>query len=212
MGAIAVTVTLVLLSASSSPSKTAPFTVAVVDAGGRLLPVTRFDGRRWLNTWTLQLERHEPLPVSSIDDIPTRWLGRPVPREWAMFAGAEWHTIRTTGVGRWDRCISPVVLQTTARSPADGAGRFTLAFDAPQSVDTAPPSIVDDTMARVREGLPGFLTAVDSARLRPLGILRVRSRSIWVIEVRTEGSAVVLVADISPAGVRQLALADAGGC
>lgn len=190
---------------------TRPLILGVVDSDGKLLPVARFDGRRWRNTWTTQIERHEPLPFFSISEIPEEWLGRGVPRTWSVLEAHGRLTIEATGVSRWDRCISPIVLQTTSRG-ATNERRFKLAFDAPQAVELPTPEAADATIARIRAGLPGFFTTDPSVRLHPLGILRVRARPVWIIEVSSAGAAVIVVVDVSRSAVRQLAIADAGGC
>ncbi len=200
------------IGVSPTPSPTKPFIVAVIDADGRLLPVARFDGRRWRNIWTLQLERHEPVPFSNIDDIPEPWLGGDVPQAWAVLDRDGWRIAETLRVGRWDRCISPVVLQTTGGGAPQDEGTFRLAFDSPQAVEHPTGAAVDRALARVRTALPAFAAGDADARLRALGVLHVRGREIWAIEIVSGGSAVVMLADISRRGIRQIALADAGGC
>lgn len=202
------------LSLSALPSATLPkpFIVAVVDGDGRLLPVARFDGRRWRTTWTLQLERHEPLPFSRVGEIPESWLGGAVPQAWAVLDRDGWRIGETIGVGRSDRCIGPLVLRTTAGGTPDRETAFRLAFDSPQAVEHPDAAAVERTISRVRTGLPTFAAGNPDARLRALGVLHVRGRTIWAIEIVSGGSAVVMLADVSPRGVRQIAVADTGGC
>src|SRR5688572_485823 len=57
-----------------------PFVVGVTSWNGSIEVLGRFDGMRWVNTWP---EVDEPSrPVPRLADMPTAWLGKPVPREW----------------------------------------------------------------------------------------------------------------------------------
>jgi hypothetical protein len=59
-----------------------PFVVAVVEAGG-LVPVARFTGSQWLDTWPAAVDTtHPDLPLS---EAPFEWVGGPIPRVWYVW-------------------------------------------------------------------------------------------------------------------------------
>jgi hypothetical protein len=59
------------------------FVVGVTSWNGSIEVLGRFDGMRWVNTWP---EVDEPSrPVPPLADMPTAWLGKPVPREWRVW-------------------------------------------------------------------------------------------------------------------------------
>jgi hypothetical protein len=72
------------LTAARQVSPSGPFIVAVAD-GTTLLPVARFTGSRWVNTWPPPGDEDDPVPA--LADIPTAWLGQPVPRAWTLSTG-----------------------------------------------------------------------------------------------------------------------------
>ena len=77
-----------LAAQSAVQSRPAPFVLGVFYEGGMILPVARFNGTRWLNTWPAAEDNEGD--VSSLKDIPVRWLGKPVPVKWTVwFIGGE---------------------------------------------------------------------------------------------------------------------------
>lgn len=139
----------------------APLIVAYVVSDGELVPIARYDGTAWRNTWPDLIERDTPLPVRTIDDIPRSWLGQPVPLTWTAWSEstAKPQRVTVTGVDRDGSCFEAITLATSLRSDtlADG-----LAFNRPTTVD----AIVDLEQSSPgrdpyrREVAPHFRTAV----------------------------------------------------
>jgi hypothetical protein len=86
------------LAAARQVSPSGPFIVAVAD-GTTLLPVARFTGSRWVNTWPAPGDRDDPVPA--LADIPTAWLGQQVPSAWTLSTadGRRW-PLRVVGTTR----------------------------------------------------------------------------------------------------------------
>jgi hypothetical protein len=113
----------------------APLIVAYVVPDGELVPIARYDGRGWRNTWPEPIEHDTPLPVRTVSDIPGAWLDQPVPLTWTVWSSAtgKQQPMTVTGVDREGSCVQAITLATGsgASMPSDG-----LAFSRPATVDT----------------------------------------------------------------------------
>ena len=138
-----------------------PLTVAYLTSDGELVPVARYDGARWLNTWPAPIANDDPLPGRTINEIPLTWLGGCVPLNWTAWleGTAKQHRIAVTGVDRDGSCFESITLSTNIKPqpPSDG-----LAFDRSTAVDrmvTLEPDSPE--LVRLRDELtPHFKTAV----------------------------------------------------
>jgi hypothetical protein len=108
--------------------------IAYMASDGELVPVARYDGFSWRNTWPEPIERDAPLAVRTIGEIPRAWLGQPVPLTWTTWSQAtgKQHRVTVTGVDRDGSCFQAITLATSFKPgpPSDG-----LAFDRPTAVD-----------------------------------------------------------------------------
>src|SRR5688500_17528405 len=102
----------------------APLIVAYVVSDGEMVPIARYDGRAWRNTWPAPIERDTPLPVRTIDEIPRAWLGQPVPLTWFVWSEGTAKQLRVaaTGVDRDGSCFEAITLATAFKAdpPSDG--------------------------------------------------------------------------------------------
>jgi hypothetical protein len=57
-----------------------------------------------------------------------------------------------------------------------------------------------------------FSDDMHSTRARPLAILQVAGRSVWVVDLSQYESALLELVDVTPSGIRHIAYADVGGC
>jgi hypothetical protein len=129
----------ILLSATAAAALTAqaqaPLIVAYVVSDGELVPIARYDGGAWRNTWPELIEHDAPLPVRAVDEIPRAWLGQPVPLTWTAWSPAtgKQQRLAVTGVDRDGSCFQAITLATSSRPgppPSDG-----LAFNRLMSAD-----------------------------------------------------------------------------
>ena len=92
----------------------APLIVAYMTSDGELVPVARYDGTKWRNTWPGIIERDTPLPVRTVDKIPRGWLGQPVPLTWTAWSQAtgKQQPVAVTGVDRDGSCFGAITLTT----------------------------------------------------------------------------------------------------
>jgi len=92
----------------------APFMVAAAIPGETgayaLVPIARFTGSAWVNTWPRPEDGGTPIP--SLANIPTSWLGKPVPTTWTLRVGLGVSTkVSVVGTTRSPvGCSSPVAL------------------------------------------------------------------------------------------------------
>src|SRR5262245_39360786 len=85
-----------------------PFIVAVA-MGNTLLPVARYNGSRWANTWPPPADRDTPVPA--LNEIPTAWLAQRVPIGWTVWeSDGRQMNVRVTGTIRDPGCSSAVKL------------------------------------------------------------------------------------------------------
>ena len=111
----------------------APLIVAYMTSDAELVPVARYDGRTWLNTWPEPIEHDAPLPVRTVAEIPRAWLGQPVPSWWTAWSPTtgKQQRITVTGVDRDGSCVQAITLAaSTPDAPSEG-----LAFNRPTRVD-----------------------------------------------------------------------------
>ena len=111
----------------------APLIVAYVVSDRELVPIARYDGTAWQNTWPAPIEHDSPLPVRTVDAIPTAWLGQPVPLTWTAWSPAteKQQRVTVTGVDGDGSCFQAITLATSKPDlPSDG-----LAFNRPTTVD-----------------------------------------------------------------------------
>ncbi len=80
-----------------------------------LLPIARFTGSTWINTWPQPED--DGVPVPDLSDIPTSWLGQAAPREWTLWGrdGAT-SNLRVAGTAREKGCSGSILL-TSDHSP-----------------------------------------------------------------------------------------------
>jgi len=149
-------IALAAVVSATQPAPVRPF--VITDArGGRLLPIARFDGQRWLNTWPVPAE--DPVTVPSLNDVPASWLGGPVPRRWTVWpldghpaSVSAVRTFRDTG-----GCARPIYLEydKSVGSP-DG-----LAINTDERPETLRKiASTDPLLARLR---PSFESALRSS-------------------------------------------------
>ena len=112
----------------------APLIVAYMTSDGELVPIARYDGTAWSNTWPEPIEHDAPLPVRTVGEIPRAWLGQPVPSTWSAWSEAtgKQQPVTVTGVDRDGSCVQAITLATSFRPDAASEG---LAFDRPTTVD-----------------------------------------------------------------------------
>jgi hypothetical protein len=110
-----------------------PLIVAYMESNGELVPIARYDGARWRNTWPEPIERDAPLPVRSVAKIPRAWLGQPVPLTWTAWSQAtgKQRRVTVTGVDREGACVEAITLTTSFKPDPRSDG---LAFDRPTMV------------------------------------------------------------------------------
>ena len=146
---------------TSAGQTEAPLIVAYIADAGELVPVARFDGKTWRNTWPEPIELDAPLPVRELREIPLAWLGQRVPLTWTTWprpTGSS-QTVRVTGVDRDGACVQAITLTTSPRNmPAEG-----LAFNRPTPVTAIIESSPESDRLR-RDVVPHFKDA-----LRPPG-------------------------------------------
>ena len=170
-GIVVVLGALVSAAAAAAPAGQArePLIVAYIASDGELVPVARYDGTSWRNTWPEPIEDDAPLPVRTVGAIPMAWLGQPVPLTWTAWSqtGQQRH-VTVTGVDRDGACVQAITLATSSKpdAPADG-----LAFNRPTKVD----AIVELEQSSpqwevLRRGMvPHFRTAITNTALPPPG-------------------------------------------
>ena len=111
-------------AAIDQASATPAFIVAIDHPAGSsvessLLPIARYTGTEWVNTWPPPDEASTPAP--SLAQIPEAWLGGPVPNVWTRWA-ADGSRLRVTVVApirERRRCETAIVLRIAG--VADGA-------------------------------------------------------------------------------------------
>jgi hypothetical protein len=100
-----------------------------------ILPVARFTGTQWVQTWPGPVDGRTPAPA--LADIPESWLGGPVPMHWTFLSpsgAATAVTVTGTERGR-DGCETSVMLVVAGAPPAPrdpwaaGATRLAVAGD-----------------------------------------------------------------------------------
>jgi hypothetical protein len=142
-----------------------PLIVAYIASDGELVPVARYDGTTWRNTWPEPIEDDAPLPVRTVGEIPRAWLGQPVPLTWTTWSqtGHQRH-VTVTGVDREGACVQAITLATSSRldAPTDG-----LAFNRPTKVDAIVELEQSSPQWEVlrREVVPHFRTAITKTAL-----------------------------------------------
>ena len=144
--------------------------VAYMASDGELVPVARYDGTGWLNTWPEPIQHDAPLPVRTVGEIPEAWLGQPVPSTWTAWSQAtgKQQRVTVTGVDRDGSCVEAITLATSSKPDPPSEG---LAFDRPTRVDAiveweqGPP----EREPLSRQMAPHFRTAVAKAVLQPGG-------------------------------------------
>jgi hypothetical protein len=160
---LGVLVSAAVASALAGQAQT-PLIVAFIADDGELVPVARYDGTGWRNTWPEPIRDNAPLPVRTIGEIPEAWLGQPVPLTWMAWSKAtgKQQRVTVTGVDRDGPCVQAITLTTALKADAEADG---LAFDRPATVD----AIVELEQsspqwdALSREVAPHFRTAIAKA-------------------------------------------------
>lgn len=181
LGAL-VCVALAVVAATAQSSFILGVFVGVDEHGGQLLPVARFDGRVWTNSWPSP--DSEAVAINRLDQIPRAWLGSRPPRVWTTWkAGGRTSQVRISGVsriggtGELSGCTAAVVLNTPYGGVIPEEG--TLAFDNLQRVEavvdvTIPSDEARRTMGRLSE----LFTAAEEATLR---------REEWQFSLSSDG-------------------------
>ena len=171
-----------------------PLIVAYMESNGELVPIARYDGARWRNTWPEPIDRDAPLPVGSVARIPRTWLGQPVPLTWTTWSEATGkpHRVRVTGVDREGACVESITLTTTPKPDPRSDG---LAFDRPTTVSAI---VTLENGSREWEALraeiaPHLSAAIAStARPQPAGQQDERGARVLAL-ARVEGTTAATV-------------------
>jgi hypothetical protein len=124
--------TLVPASLIGQREAVTPFVVAVV-FGSDLLPIGRFTGSEWTNTWPDSEEKDKPVP--SLADVPVSWLAKPVPRVWTLWPHAS--AVKQT-----------IAINGTRRDPGGCSVPITLTIGpplTPPQTGSHPPAVAVDT-------------------------------------------------------------------
>lgn len=98
-------------------------------------PIAHFTGTEWIHAWPNPDDAGSPFPA--LEDVPTEWLGRPVPRTWALWIadGAPIHAMVLNTFRQKDGCAVPIVLDLNKRASDVGrAGVRGLALSTTQAV------------------------------------------------------------------------------
>lgn len=153
-------------AAAGVPGQTdTQFIVAYMTDKGELVPVARYDGTSWRNTWPEPIPDDAPLPVRTVRQIPRRWLGQPVPMTWTawvLLTGKQ-EPVTVTGVDRDGSCVEAITLATSFKPDPRSDG---LAFSRPTRVDPIlelDESSPESTLLR-REVAAHFRTAIANTR------------------------------------------------
>jgi hypothetical protein len=124
----------VVVASGALSAQPRPFVVAAYSDGG-LVPFARFADGRWVNTWPMPSD--SDVRVLPLAEIPTTWLGRPVPRQWTFWPASGSRrrvtvvgTRRGNGVG--GGCTQPAVLTMDQTPVEESRG---LAVDTDQVVE-----------------------------------------------------------------------------
>jgi hypothetical protein len=165
-GVVVILGALVSAAAAAVLATQAPLIVAYIAEDGELVPIARYDGTGWRNTWPEPIQHDAPLPVRTLGEIPRAWLDQPVPLTWSAWSRTtrKQQRITVTGVDREGSCVEAITLATSFKPdpPSDG-----LAFDRPTTVD----AIVELEQSSPewdvfrREVAPHFRTAIATALL-----------------------------------------------
>ena len=139
----------------------APLIVAYMTRDGELVPIARYDGTVWRNTWPEPIPNDAPLPVRTVSEIPTGWLGQRVPSTWTTWSQAtrRQQRVTVTGVDRDGACVEAITLATSFKPDPRSGG---LAFSRPTTVDAIlelDPSSREWDLLR-REVAPHFRAAI----------------------------------------------------
>lgn len=112
----------------------APLIVAYMTSDGELVPVARYDGTGWRNTWPEPIPDDAPLPVRTVGEIPRSWLGQRVPSTWTAWSQTtgKQQRVAVTGVERDGSCVQAITLGTSFKPDPASDG---LAFNRPTTVD-----------------------------------------------------------------------------
>jgi hypothetical protein len=144
--------------------------VAYMTSSGELVPVARYDGTRWRNTWPEPIEEEAPLPVRTVREIPRAWLGQSVPMTWTTWSQltGKQQRVTVTGVDRDGSCHESITLATSFQPAPRSDG---LAFDRPTTVDAIVELPEDSPELEVfgREVAPHFRTAIAKGGLPQSG-------------------------------------------
>jgi hypothetical protein len=130
----------------------APLIVAYMTSDGELVPIARYDGTHWRNTWPEPIPDDAPLPVRGVSEIPRGWLGQPVPLKWIAWSQStrKQQRVTVTGVDRDGSCFEAITLATSFKPDPPSEG---LAFDRPTTID----AIIESGVTRpVDQSSPEF--------------------------------------------------------
>jgi hypothetical protein len=102
-----------LASALPVQDKPAPFILGVF-TGDAIMPIGRYTGTRWLNSWPGAED--DEVRVPALKDVPIAWLGQRVPRQWTVwFTTGKTAVVHVTGTQRYGGCVSPPALSLAER-------------------------------------------------------------------------------------------------
>lgn len=94
--------------------------VVAVDEGASLLPIARYDGHGWVNTWPQPEDIDAPVPA--LARVPTSWLARNVPLDWMVwFSTGGSSGVHVVGLERSGGCLaSPTLkIESIPQPPSD---------------------------------------------------------------------------------------------
>ena len=161
-----------------APKPKQPFVVAIVERGSDwagLQPVARFTGSGWVNTWPDPEGRDAPVP--DFLQLPTSWLGKPVPRQWVLWSMSGAHMRgRVVAARRAEGCSGPIalVLQKTKATEPEKLRGFRVAVDSNQPVEGFRPVTTADPewnalQPAVAETFRAHESSVENSGSLPLG-------------------------------------------
>ncbi len=120
----------------SQSSAARPFVVAALRMPGRLLPIARFTGSEWVDTWPEPEDAMVPAPT--LDRIPAAWLSGPISRTWTLWLNDDdKHHVDVVGTDRdAGGCSEPVTLRfDDVWHVGPSIAHIGLAVDTDQSIE-----------------------------------------------------------------------------
>jgi len=156
------------------------FALAIVDSLTpeeflRIEPIAHFTGTEWIHGWPNPDDAGSPVP--SLQDVPEAWLGRPVPRAWALWigTGAPINVIAMRTFREKGGCSVPILLELNKRATDLGRSEIHgLAMSTTQAV-TAMQAVGPSDEER-RDIVAAATTALLERRDKAVGAANLRAQ------------------------------------